>query len=81
MARCRHKRLVMATAECVHFYPDQEPFTSGVIECAGVSDIEVSMILVHYCPNCKIIVSIEALNDGKCKTTVCNTANRCNGHE
>jgi hypothetical protein len=80
MKRCRHKRLVMAMADEVDFHPDQEPFTSGVVECAGVSEIVVNMIVIRYCPICKRVVVIEAANDGQCDTQVCDSNNRCEGH-
>jgi len=53
MAKCRHRKLIMAHAYDVVFTPDQEPFESGKIEPAGVEDISCSTLIMHYCPKCK----------------------------
>jgi len=60
MSKCRHKKLIMAVADYVQFIPDDEPFTSGVVEHCGLDEIEVSEIIMCYCPKCNIVVSLDA---------------------
>src|SRR4030042_2275970 len=77
---CRHKRIICASAGMVDFTPDQEPFESGIIECAGVSKITVGNIYIYYCPTCNKIRDIEVDPDTYIDTEDCTIYNRCNGH-
>jgi hypothetical protein len=56
---CEHKRVLLAIAHFVDFNPDQEPFESGKIECAGVSCIQVGSINIHYCTQCGTVIDIQ----------------------
>ncbi len=77
---CRHKRLILASADLVDFIPDQEPFESGTIECAGVNRISIGCINIHYCPKCNVVRDIEIEPDAYIGTDECTPADRCNGH-
>lgn len=53
---CRHRKgIILATAGYVEFRPDQEPFTSGVIESCGIETIVIPAINIHYCPKCNAV--------------------------
>ena len=63
MGKCRHKKgVILASANMIHFYPDQEPFKSGVLEKSGFESIVLESINIHYCPNCNT-VEIETTGD------------------
>lgn len=56
MKKCRHRKgIILATAGNVEFKPDQEPFTSGVIEPCGIETIMIRAINIHYCPKCNTV--------------------------
>jgi len=78
---CKHTTIILATADFVDFVPDQEPFEAGKIECAGICKISVDCINIHYCPICKKIRDIEIEPNTHIKTMVCDSDNRCNGHQ
>jgi len=81
MSKCKHKRLVLATANLVEFEPDQEPFVSGKIECAGISRITVSGINIHYCPLCQMVHDIAVESAYDVDETFCTSDDSCNGHD
>lgn len=60
MSKCRHKKgIILASAWNIEFVPDREPFQSGVMESSGIETIDVGVIDIHYCPQCKQVVSID----------------------
>jgi hypothetical protein len=79
MGKCKHKRTMLAIANYVDFRPDQEPFESGRIECAGVSKITIESIYIHYCPKCKKVIDIEIEPNCEISTEPCASGNRCDG--
>lgn len=81
MSKCRHKKTILASANLVDFRPDQEPFESGKIECAGVSEIRIGSIWIHYCPKCDTVIDIELEQGTHITTTTCTSDDRCDGHE
>lgn len=81
MTQCRHKRTLFAKARDVEFRPDQEPFESGKVECAQVTTIRVPLILMHWCPKCRRVVSMDVDGSEVCRTDTCTSDDRCDGHE
>ncbi len=67
--KCRHRKgIILATAGNVEFTPDQEPFTTGVIESCGIETIMISAMNIHYCPKCNgPMNSIEGFFPFHCK--------------
>lgn len=61
--KCRHKRLILATAANVVFDPDEEPFTVDKVEPSGFEEITANAIHIHWCPKCNTaqVISIEGL--------------------
>lgn len=59
MAKCRHKKKILMTANKIEFTPDQEPFESGKIEHSGLESITVDSLTLRYCSKCKIIQYID----------------------
>ena len=62
MAKCRHRKVILACANYVVFTPDQEPFERDVIESSGIEEIIAESLYAHYCPICKVFQDIG--NDG-----------------
>ena len=60
MSKCRHKRVVLAEANDVVFFPDQEPFKEGVIEDCGIDEIVAESVTIHWCPKCHTAKCIDA---------------------
>lgn len=61
--KCRHKRLILATATAVTFYPDEEPFVADKVEPSGFEEITTNAINIEWCPKCNTaqVISIEGL--------------------
>ena len=57
--KCRHrKRIALLTADYIEFTPDEEPFTSGVIEDSGITYVECNLNML-FCPRCKRVLRID----------------------
>ena len=62
--KCRHKKgIILASACSVEFFPDQEPFTAGVVERCGIESIVADAINIHWCPKCKVAQDVESDGD------------------
>ena len=59
MKKCKHKKVILASAVNVEFIPDQEPYTEGIEESCGIDSITIEAINIHYCPKCKVAQDIE----------------------
>jgi hypothetical protein len=57
MSKCKHKKLMLLSANDVEFIPDEEPYEAGVIEPAGIDNIFVDLNM-HYCPKCNVVIDV-----------------------
>lgn len=70
MSKCRHKKgLITAVAHFVEFTPDQEPYTSGVIESCGLDCITAEAVVIQWCPICRAAKWID-VDDGDWRTSI-----------
>ena len=66
MAKCQHKTgIILANASYVEFWPDQEPFTDGVVQASGFDLIQLESINIQWCPRCEEVVSIESTGESE----------------